>query len=143
VDVNPGMTKRAADRALTAGIKVIHHTLSGENLPMPDASFDSVVSTWTLCSIPNVAQAIREVYRVLRPGGRFFFVEHGLSDDPQVQQWQRRLNPIQNIVGDGCNINRDMRQLIGETFSQVDLQTFREPSLPKFVGYFYKGTAVK
>jgi ubiquinone/menaquinone biosynthesis C-methylase UbiE len=143
VDVNPGMGKLARDRATAANIQVIHHTLSGENLPMDDASFDTVVSTWTLCSIPNVAQAIREVHRVLRPGGKFFFVEHGLSNDPKVQTWQRRLNPIQNVLGDGCNVDRDMAQLIKQSFTEVNLTAFPEPSLPKFAGYFYKGMAVK
>jgi ubiquinone/menaquinone biosynthesis C-methylase UbiE len=143
VDVNPGMSTIAAKRTEKAGIEVIHHTLSGEQLPMADASFDSVVSTWTLCSIPDFEQAIREVYRVLKPGGRFFFIEHGLSHDPQVQVWQQRLNPLQNVVGDGCNLNRDMAAAIGQVFPKVDVQTFFEPNLPKVAGYFYKGVAVK
>jgi ubiquinone/menaquinone biosynthesis C-methylase UbiE len=143
VDVNPGMSKIAVKRAEAAGITVIPHTLSGENLPMADGSFDSVVSTWTLCSIPQVEQAMREVYRVLKPDGKFFFVEHGLSDDASVQVWQQRLNPIQNVLGDGCNLNRNIRQLVAQTFSQVEVEAFPEPSLPQFVGYFYKGTATK
>jgi ubiquinone/menaquinone biosynthesis C-methylase UbiE len=67
-----------------------------------------VVSTWTLCSIPDLAKALGEIRRVLRVGGKLFFLEHGLSPDPQVQSWQRRLNPIQRAIGDGCNLDRDM-----------------------------------
>jgi ubiquinone/menaquinone biosynthesis C-methylase UbiE len=143
VDVNPGMNAIATQRAAAAGITLDHHVLSGEALPMADGSFDSVVSTWTLCSIPQVAMAIGEIQRVLKPGGRFFFIEHGLSDDPQVQVWQRRLNPLQAIVGDGCQLDRDMAQLIREKFATVKLQAFPEPSLPKFIGYFYQGMATK
>jgi ubiquinone/menaquinone biosynthesis C-methylase UbiE len=143
VDVNPGMSAIAAKRAEKAGIEVLHHTLSGEQLPMADASFDSVVSTWTLCSIPDFEQAMREGYRVLKPGGKFFFIEHGLSDDPKVQVWQQRLNPIQNMVGDGCNLNRNMAAAIAQVFPKNDVQTFPEPNLPKIAGYFYRGVAVK
>jgi ubiquinone/menaquinone biosynthesis C-methylase UbiE len=143
VDVNPGMSAIAAPRIAQSGITIHNHVLSGEALPMADASFDAVISTWTLCSIPNVAQAIAEVHRVLKPGGRFFFIEHGLSDDPKVQTWQHRLTPIQKVLGDGCHLDRDMRQLIGAKFSQMALETFPDNQLPKPIGYFYKGIATK
>src|SRR5690606_32859272 len=91
--------------------------LSSENLPIEDGSYDSVVCTWTLCSIPDAAAALREVRRVLRPGGRFFFVEHGLAPDPAVQKWQHRLTPIQKVIGDGCHLNRPIDTMItGEGF---------------------------
>jgi ubiquinone/menaquinone biosynthesis C-methylase UbiE len=110
---------------------------------MADRTFDCVVSTWTLCSIANVRQALREIHRVLKPDGQFFFVEHGLSDDRKVQVWQNRLNPIQRIVGDGCNFNRNIRQLVKEQFSQLEIEAFPEPSLPAVMGYFYKGSAMR
>ncbi len=143
VDVNPGMSTIAQNRATQAGITIVPHVLSGEHLPMADATFDTVVSTWTLCSIPDVAQAIREAHRVLKPGGRFLFIEHGLSNDPAIQTWQHRLTPIQRVIGDGCHFDRDIAQLVRQTFSQVNLTTFAEPSLPKVGGYFYQGVATK
>ncbi len=141
VDVNPGMESIAQRRAQTAGITIASHVLSGEQLPMPAHSFDSVVSTWTLCSIPDVAQAIAEIHRVLKPGGQFFFIEHGLSDDPAIQTWQHRLTPIQRVIGDGCHLDRDITQLVRQQFPQVDVECFAEPSLPAVGGYFYKGVA--
>lgn len=143
VDANPGMRKIAQQRAAAAGITLVHHVLSSEQLPMPDNTFDTVVSTWTLCSIANVAQAIREIYRVLKPGGQFLLIEHGLSDVPQIQVWQRRLTPIQKIVGDGCHLDRDIRQLVSQAFCHIRIESFAEPSLPKIAGYFYKGMATK
>jgi ubiquinone/menaquinone biosynthesis C-methylase UbiE len=143
VDVNPGMEAIAQQRAKTAGITIASHVLSGEQLPMADHSFDSVVSTWTLCSIPDVARAIAEIHRVLKPGGQFLFIEHGLSNIPAVQVWQHRLTPIQRIIGDGCHLDRDIAQLVGQQFSQVNLKSFAEPSLPAVGGYFYQGIAVK
>jgi ubiquinone/menaquinone biosynthesis C-methylase UbiE len=90
-----------------------------------------------------VTQALQEIYRVLKPGGYFFFVEHGLSDDRKVQVWQNRLNPIQRIVGDGCNFNRNMRQLVEAQFSHMEIEAFPEPDLPAVMGYLYKGSAIK
>jgi ubiquinone/menaquinone biosynthesis C-methylase UbiE len=145
IDTNPGARAIAAKRIQKTphSFEIESQTLSGESLPMADRTFDCVVSTWTLCSIADVRQALREIHRVLKFGGQFFFVEHGLSDDRKVQVWQNRLNPIQRIVGDGCNINRDMRQLVEQQFSQVEIEAFPEPSLPAIMGYFYKGSAMK
>jgi ubiquinone/menaquinone biosynthesis C-methylase UbiE len=145
VDTNLGASAIAARRIQKTPhtFEIESQMLSGESLPMADQTFDCVVSTWTLCSIENVNQALQEIYRVLKPGGHFFFVEHGLSDDRKVQVWQNRLNPIQRIVGDGCNFNRNMRQLVSQQFSQVEIEAFPEPSLPAVVGYFYQGNAIK
>jgi len=145
IDTNVGARAIAAKRIQKTphSFEIESQTLSGESLPMADQTFDCVVSTWTLCSIADVRQALREIRRVLKPDGQFLFVEHGLSDDPKVQVWQNRLNPIQRIVGDGCNINRDMRQLVEQQFSQVKIEAFPESSLPAVAGYFYKGSAMK
>jgi ubiquinone/menaquinone biosynthesis C-methylase UbiE len=145
VDNNPGARAIAARRIQKSPptFEVDSQTLSSESLPMADQTFDCVVSTWTLCSISNVTQALQEIYRVLKPSGRFFFVEHGLSDNRKVQVWQNRFNPIQRIVGDGCNFNRDIRQLVEQQFSQVKIEAFPELSLPSVMGYFYKGSATK
>lgn len=143
VDPNPGVTAIAQKRIAASPIDVQTHVLSGENLPFADASFDTVVSTWTLCSIPNVQQALSEIYRVLKPNGRFCFVEHGLSKDTSVQTWQNRLNPIQKVIGDGCHLNRNIADLVQQQFDRVDIEQDYAEGLPKFIGYTYQGTAWK
>lgn len=143
VDVNPGMNALARKRISDSGITVEQLLLSSENLPMSDNTFDSVVSTWTLCSIANVQQALQEVYRVLKPGGRFFFVEHGLSDKPSVQVWQHRLTPIQKVVADGCHLNRDIQKLIEQHFDHVELKQFTPENFSDLIAHLYFGCATK
>ncbi|MHC5756058.1 MAG: class I SAM-dependent methyltransferase [Nostoc sp.] len=143
VDVNPGMNALANKRISDSGIIVEQLLLSSENLPMPDNTFDSVVSTWTLCSIANVQQALQEVYRVLKPGGRFFFVEHGLSDKPSVQVWQHRLTPIQKVVADGCHLNRDIQKLVEQRFDHVELKQFTPENFSDLMAHLYLGCATK
>jgi ubiquinone/menaquinone biosynthesis C-methylase UbiE len=143
VDVNPGMHTLAQRRIRQSPIRVDYHVLNGECLPMRDHTFDSVVSTWTLCSIHNVVRALREIRRVLKPEGRFFFVEHGLSDNPRVQRWQHRLNPLQKRIADGCHLNRNMRELVeAQQFHLVELHQFYIDGYPKILGYMYQGIAV-
>jgi len=144
VDPNPGANRLAQRRIAASGIEVEVHQLSGEALPMADRRFDCAVSTWTLCSIPKVEQALQEIRRVLKPGGCFRFVEHGLSPDPKVRQWQHRLNPLQKMIGDGCNLNRDMAALVAEAgFEIVELEQLYLENTPQFLGYLYRGAAVK
>ncbi len=143
VEPNGGMGPIAQKRIAQSPIPVTAQQLSGENLPMPEASFDSVVCTWTLCSIPNAPQALAEAYRVLKVGGKFFFIEHGLSDEPNVQTWQNRLTPVQQIIGDGCHLNRKMDELVKAVFDEVEVEMFYAPDLPKAMGYFYQGVATK
>lgn len=143
VDANPGMNAIALKRIQTSDIVVEHNVLSGENLPFASESFDSVVTTWTLCSIANVEQALKEIYRVLKPQGRYFFIEHGLSNDAKVQVWQNRLTPIQKVIGDGCHLNRDIKHLVENHFSHLTIEQFYSDNLPKILGYLYKGVAVK
>ena len=104
VDPNPGMHRLAQKRIKQTRIEVDQQILSGERLPFEDRRFDCAVSTFTLCSIEHVAQALREVYRVLKSGGRFLFLEHGLSSEPRVQKWQRRLNWLQVRLANGCHL---------------------------------------
>ncbi len=144
VDVNAGMNAMALKRIEQSPIHVHNLTLNGEKLPMEDESFDSVVSSWTLCSIKNVDQAMREIYRVLKPGGRLFFIEHGLSDEPKIQRWQNRLTPLQKILGDGCHINRDIKAIIEKPNLRIEkLDTFYMENSPKCLGFTYQGSAVK
>ena len=144
VDPNPGMARYTARQIKVSNVEVDRQVLSGESLPMQDESFDTVVSTWTLCSIENIEKALSEVKRVLKPGGKFVFLEHGLSPDKKVSCWQHRLNGVQKIFGDGCNLNRDMRKLISDTgFSQLDIENYYFPKTPRFIGYMYRGIATK
>jgi ubiquinone/menaquinone biosynthesis C-methylase UbiE len=143
VDANPGMNALAKKRIEASTITVDNRVLNGENLPMADNTFDSVVSTWTLCSIANVEQAIQEIHRVLKPGGKFYFIEHGLSNDPKIQIWQNRLNFINKAVYVGCHINRNIKQLIATQFNELTIEEFYAPNTPKTEGYMYKGVATK
>ena len=144
VDPNPGMGSRARLRIARSGILVDHRVLSGEELPFAEGSFDCAVSTWTLCSIPDPDRAVREVYRVLKPGGRFFFLEHGLSDQPRVRAWQRRLNPIQRRLGDGCRLDLDVEAVVrGQPFAEVRVERFVMDRTPRTHGTMYRGAGVK
>lgn len=143
IDPNSGMNRYAKKRIASSTIPVESKVLSGENLPMNDQTFDSVVSTWTLCSIPNIKQALSEIHRVLKPGGKFYFIEHGLSRDPNIQVWQNRLTPLQKIIADGCHLNRDIKQLVESQFNLVNIEEFYGSNMPKLAGYMYKGVATK
>jgi ubiquinone/menaquinone biosynthesis C-methylase UbiE len=144
VDPNTGMNRRAQARIKQAGIEVDQRLLSGEKLPFAEHTFDSVVSTFTLCSISEVNRALAEVYRVLKPGGRFLFLEHGLSPDPGISKWQRRLNWLQMRIGDGCRLDRNVRELVAaQPFSSVALDELYMDKTPKTHGYTYRGTARK
>ncbi len=144
VDPNPGMNRLARRRSTEGGIAVDQRVLSGEALPFEDESFDRVVSTWTLCSIPDAGRALDEVYRVLRPGGRFVFLEHGLSEASKVQRWQRRLNPLQRLLGDGCRLDLDVSALVGSRpFADLVVERFEMERVPRTHGTMYRGRAVK
>jgi ubiquinone/menaquinone biosynthesis C-methylase UbiE len=144
VDPNVGMYRRARRRIKRAGIEVDRRVLGGERLPFADGSFDCVVSTFTLCSIEDVAQALREVYRVLKAGGKFLFLEHGISLQLNVQKWQHRLNWLQMRLAGGCHLDRDMRALVtAEPFASLELDEFYIEKTPRTHGYMYRGIATK
>ena len=117
---------------------------TAEALPYPDGRFDYVVSTWTLCTIPDPVQALREVARALKPGGHFLFLEHGRSDDQKIASWQDRLNPLQNVIGCGCNLNRQIDHVIaqaGMTITSLDRFSMRD--VPRLGGEMYRGSATR
>jgi ubiquinone/menaquinone biosynthesis C-methylase UbiE len=144
VDPNPGMHQRALRRIQQTNIAVKQHLLRGESLPFEDNTFDCVVSTFTLCSIEDVPRALQEVYRVLKPGGRFLFLEHGRSPEPGVQKWQRRWNWLQRRLADGCRLDRDMRSLISAVpFSSLTMENYHLEKAPRTHGYLYQGMAIK
>ena len=144
VDPNSGAHRIAERRIRQSPIEVAYRPISGERLDLPDESFDSVVCTFTLCSIPDADSAVAEMRRILRKGGRMFFVEHGLSDEPRIQRWQHRLNPLNKIVGDGCNLNRIPSTTISNSGLRMErLDTFYLRKAPKYGGFIYRGVAVK
>ncbi len=117
---------------------------SAECLPFPAASFDTVVSTMTLCSVPDFSRTMQELIRVLKFQGRFLFLEHGQSPDQSVCRWQQRLTPLWKTLGDGCHLNRPMAQLLHEEgWAIKKLENFYLPGVPRPFGYFYQGMAVK
>ncbi len=145
VEPSAGMTRRAAHNIEASGREVNVLSLAADQrLPLEDESFDTVVSTWTLCTIPDVAAALREVHRILRPGGTFLFVEHGLSPDRSVARWQHRLNFVTRTVGGGCNLDRDIAAILRASPLGVNrCETFYLPDVPRVGGYTYRGAASK
>jgi ubiquinone/menaquinone biosynthesis C-methylase UbiE len=144
VGVDPSHTSAhlARKRIAAASFPVEFVGLSAEKLPVTDASFDSVVSTFTLCTIPDVAGALGEMRRALKPEGRFYFVEHGHADDPLVARWQDRLNGVEQKVFGGCHLNRDISTLIREAGFDIErLEHAYMKGAPKFAGYLYRGVA--
>ena len=144
VDNNPKMHAKAASRIAQINIPVCQHELEGESLPMESESFDCVVSTFTLCSIASVNQAMSEIWRVLKPGGCFHFLEHGLSPDPKIASWQEFMNPFQNFIGDGCQLNRPIENIIrSQRFVMKPVEHFYLKNMPRIVGCIYQGQALK
>ncbi|MGN6575916.1 MAG: class I SAM-dependent methyltransferase [Nocardioides sp.] len=142
--VDPMQTgaKLAADRIAASPVTVKMAGLDGQKLPFEDGSADAVLSTWTLCTIPDAVAALREVRRVLKPGGTLHFVEHGRAPDEGVARWQDRLNPIQNVVAVGCNLNRDIPALIEAAGLKIDrLESSYTRGEPRIVAWTYEGVA--
>lgn len=134
---------RVERRIAEAGVPVeqIHLDASGR-LPLDGESFDFVVTTFTLCSIAEVAGALGEMRRVLKPEGRYVFLEHGRSDDPRVAKRQDFFNPIQRVIACGCNINRPIDRLISESgFALTGLHRYVMPETPRMLGEMYRGSA--
>jgi ubiquinone/menaquinone biosynthesis C-methylase UbiE len=143
--VDPATVGRtlAAKRVAASPVPVEYVGLDGEQLPLADESVDHLLTTWTLCTIPDVDRALAEMRRVLRPGGRLHFVEHGRAPDARVARWQDRLTPIQRRVFGGCHLNRPIDDLIARAgFEPSRLDTYFA-SGPKLFGYFFEGVAIK
>lgn len=131
---------KARKRIAAATAPVQRVGLDGQFLSLPDASADSALSTWTLCTIPNAFRALQEVRRVLRPGGTLHFVEHGLSPSASVAKWQHRLDPVQQALAAGCHLTRRIDELLAEAgFEMVQLATYDAPGAPKPFSWFYEG----
>lgn len=144
--VDPAMLLPARVTRRTAVAPYPIQTIQGtaEGLPFPDRQFETVVSTWTLCTISDPVLALQEIGRVLKPGGKFLFLEHGRSDDRTIAAWQDRLNPIQNVIGCGCNLNRQIDRLITQSgLTITHLNRFNMLGVPRLVGEMYRGTATR
>ena len=137
------LASRVARRISEAHMPVEQFRLdASRRLPFDDNSFDSVVTTLTLCSIADLAPALAEIRRVLKPEGRYVFLEHGRSDDPRVAKRQDFFNPVQKIVGCGCNMNRPIDRLVRDAgFEIVTLERFLIPDAPRVLGEMYRGVA--
>ena len=143
LEPHPGLIDRARARAGGLGSRVEFVEASAESIPAGAASFDSIVCTWTLCSIADPSRALAEMLRVLKPAGRLVFIEHGLSPDERVMAWQRRLNPLWKRIGGGCHLDRDVpRLLVAAGFDLPTLEAGYVPG-PRFAAYMYRGVAWK
>lgn len=143
VGVDPALQlhRLALRRSREAGLPVELVGLSAERLPVADASFDTVVCTYTLCTIPDPLAALAEVRRVLVPGGRLIFSEHGTAPDEDVRRWQARLQPFWDKVAGGCQLGRDIPALLRQAGFRLELESRYLPG-PRFLSFHYWGLAV-
>jgi SAM-dependent methyltransferase len=138
--------KLAAKRVEASPVPIRFVGLDGQDLPLAGESVDAALSTFTLCTIPDVTRALGELRRVLRPGGRFHFLEHGLCPEPATARWQHRLNGLQQRLAAGCNLDRPIDRLVREAGFQIqELRNawFLGPPPSKPWGYLYEGAAIK
>jgi len=143
VDPSRELWRIGRRRLGTSAFPVRYVTASAETLPLADACIDTVLMTWTLCSIPDVRSALAEMRRVLRPGGRLLFIEHGRSPDPSVRRWQDRLTPLWARVAGGCHLNRPIDALLESAgFRAITLDRGYGEG-PRVMSYLYKGVAVE
>lgn len=133
--------KLAAGRVAVSPVPIEFVGLDGEDLPLEDRSIDHALSTWTLCTIPDVRLALGEIRRVLRPGGVLHFLEHGLSPDPAVARWQHRLTPLQRRIAGGCHLDRPIDRLITDAGFAITSIENHYLKGPKVFGFMYEGTA--
>jgi ubiquinone/menaquinone biosynthesis C-methylase UbiE len=143
VDPSAVGTRLARERIAASPVPVELAGLDGQDLPFEDGSADAVLCTWTLCSIPDPVRAVREVRRVLRPGGALHFVEHGRAPDPEVRRWQDRFTPLQKRMGVGCHLNRDIPAILEAGGLRLErLDAYYTPGEPRVVGSAFEGLAV-
>lgn len=144
IDPDRDLDRVSLPRIRRARIAVDFHHLDAEHLPFAAESFDTVVSTMTLCSIPDVVHALGEIRRVLKPGGRFLFLEHGKAPDPGVARFQDRVNSRWGVLAGGCRLNRPVVQLVTDSgLLPGPISSYYMRRTPRFVGYMTEGVAQK
>lgn len=141
VDPAAELTEIAKRRAQEKGLPVEVIGVSGEELPAESNSFDSIVCTWTLCTIPNPYRAVDEMRRVLKPGGQLIFVEHGKSDDRNIAKWQRRVEPLWKKIGGGCHLTRRADELLTDGGFRIDSFESGYEEGPKIAAFMMHGLA--
>jgi ubiquinone/menaquinone biosynthesis C-methylase UbiE len=143
LDPSLDLQRLARRRADAAGLPIEFLPVSSEEIPLADASIDTIVITYTMCSIPDAGRALAEMHRVLRPDGTLLFSEHGRSPDPGVVRWQDRLNPFWRRLSGGCNLNRAIPDLLGAAgFKLPELETLYLPGI-RLLTFTYWGSAVR
>ena len=137
------MRKKAQRKLSEAQFEVEWLGLSGEEIPLDDASADTVVLTFTLCTIPDFRAALAQMRRVLKPGGRLVFCEHGVAPDESVRRWQERINPLWKKMAGGCNLNRPIPESLEEAGFEIrSLEAMYVPGSPRIASFNYWGHAV-
>lgn len=144
IEPNHGMRRIASDQIHASKVPFDWVQGSAVALPFRSRSFDSVVVTFTLCSVPELPRVLAEMYRVLDDAGGLYFCEHGIAPDPGVRVWQNRLTPLWKIISDGCHLNRDVySSLAGAGFRMAELEQYYLKDVPRIGGFVYRGIAVK
>jgi ubiquinone/menaquinone biosynthesis C-methylase UbiE len=143
LDPSEELSEMARTVATQEGMKVNFISSGAEDIPLPDDHFDSVLITYTMCTIPEVIRANTEIRRVLKDQGKMIFCEHGVAPDDNIRKWQKRINPFWGKIAGGCNINRNIPSLIQESgFDIVEMEEMYLPNTPKIAGYNFWGYAV-
>ena len=143
LDPSEELSEMARAVAIQEGMEVNFISSGAEEIPLPDDHFDSVLITYTMCTIPEVMRANTEIRRVLKNQGKMIFCEHGAAPDDNIRKWQKRINPFWGKIAGGCNINRNIPSLIQESgFDIVEMEEMYLPNTPKIAGYNFWGYAV-
>lgn len=144
LEPSEGMRRKAAANLERSPVEVKWLDLPGEKIPLADESVDTVLLTFTLCTIPDWSAALQQMKRVLKPGGILLFLEHGESPDAGTQKWQYRITPGWRKIAGGCHLNRHIADLIRSAgFEITELENFYVPKTPRIAGYIFKGRATK
>jgi ubiquinone/menaquinone biosynthesis C-methylase UbiE len=143
LDPSPKLLELAGRRTLCSPFAIEFLQASAEAIPLAEASVDTVVSTFTLCSIPDVGRALREMRRVLKPGGCLLFAEHGQAPEAGVQRWQHRLTPLWRPLSGGCHLDRKIDRLIADAGFRLETLNTEYAKGPRLVAFMYRGVAAR
>ncbi len=144
LEPSEGMRRKAQTNLSRSPVKVEWLDLPGEKIPLTDNSVDTILLTFTLCTIPDWETALQQMKRVLKPGGELLFLEHGESPDEGTRKWQHRITPGWKKLAGGCHLNRHIADLLAHAgFRILELENLYVPKAPRIAGYIYKGRAVK